>query len=1091
MTLSDVSIRNPVFAWMLMIGLIFFGFICFSRMGLSQMPDVNFPVVNVTITLPNAAPEVIESDVADVVEQAVMGVEGVQDVQTTCTQGQASISIFLDISRNVDVAVQEVQTLIFSVEKQLPTNIYPPVIKKYDPNSSPIIWFAVTADPPISEKDLMLYTRDHIKDKFTSLTGVSAVNLGGFMDREVNVWADNNKLNAKELTALDIISSIQHQHAEVPAGYLETPDVEYSIRMMGEAYTIPDFANLPILTRGGNPNYTLLRLKDIGSIEDGIVTPLTGISRFNGTSAVGLGIVMQNGYNAVKIADAARAKMKQMVQLLPKGYHMAVNFDTTTFIKDNVHELEFTIILAAILTSLVCYVFLGSWSSTFNVLMAIPTSLLGTFIVTYFFGFTLNTFTLMALSLSIGVVVDDAIMVLENIVRHQEKGDDQVEAALVGAREITFAAMATSLAIVAIFLPIAFMTGVIGKFFFQFGITISGAVMISLLEAITLTPMRCAEFVHKADEHTPFNHFVNTQFGRLSDFYKRTLVWCLNFRWLIVLLALGTFFLSLFTIKYIKKDFVPSTDMSVFIVNLKLPVQYSLDHTDRVIRQCEDLIRARGEVNHLYSTVGGLNISVGQGEAAFSPNTAAFFITMKSAGKRPVVPASEKEPASGPWAWAINLYRNLIPQRLSQEEFAGWCRKTIAQTSPDIEVSVQDLSMQGWSAGKGYTAELLVTGPDWDTLDAAVLKIRQAMRSSPKLSDADDNYLNGQPELRVIPDRVKSALQGVNMDDLGNVIAANIGAYQFQGTYFHEGGHDNDIAMRVPSNQRTGPDSVKNIYVRNNRGEVLPTSSVADLKIVPSLQQIPRDMRQRAVFFYANPATGVSQQDCLDEAVRICKSLLPPGYSVALTGSSQSNSNSLGQLLFVMILGIAVAYMVLGSQFNSFIHPIVILLALPFSVTGAFFSLLATGQALSIYSMVGIILLMGLVKKNSIMLVDFTNQRRAGGMNVHEALLDACPIRLRPILMTSFATVAGAIPAALALGPGAELRQPMSIAIIGGIVFSTILTLLVVPCAYSLMSNLENKKRHQIDEEGNLIEPDKKSKKVKKVLRKLRPKLGH
>src|SRR6202453_286780 len=575
--------------------------------------------------------------------------------------------------------------------------MFPPVIKKLNPNASPIIWFAVTADPPLTLRDLNLYTRDHIQDKFTSLDGVSQVFLGGYMNREINVWVDNQKMNNRQLTALDVINTIQHQHAEVPAGYMETPDIQYSIRMMGEAYTVPDFANLPILTRGGNPNYTLTRLKDIASIEDGITTPIVRLSRFNGTPSVGLGVVMQDGYNAVDIANAAKQRAQELKSQLPKGYHIDINFDTTKFIKDNVHELELTIFLAAILTSLVCFVFLGSWSSTLNVFLAIPTSLFGTFIIAYFFGFTLNTFTLMALSLSIGVVVDDAIMVLENIVRHQEKGEDQVTAALNGAREITFAAMATSLAIVAIFLPIAFMTGVIGKFFFQFGITISGAVMISLLEAITLTPMRCAEFVHKADEHTPFNHFVNTQFGRLSDFYKRSLSWSLNFRWLVVLLALGIFALSLFTIKYVKKDFVPSTDMGVFIVNLKLPVQYSLDHTDRVIRQCEEMIRARGEVKHLYSAVGGLNISVGQSESVFSPNTASFFITMKDAGKRPVVSASEKETASGMWAWLTNLYRSVVPQRLSQEEFADWCRKAIAQTSPEIAVSVQDLSMQGWS----------------------------------------------------------------------------------------------------------------------------------------------------------------------------------------------------------------------------------------------------------------------------------------------------------------------------------------------------------------------------------------------------------
>ncbi len=1157
MTLSDVSIRNPVFAWMLMAGLIFFGFICFGRMGLAQMPDVTFPVVNVSITLPNAAPEVVESDVSDVVEQAVLGVEGVQDVQSTCSQGVASISVYLDISRDPDVAVQEVQTMIFSVEKQLPTNIFPPVIKKLNPNASPIIWFAVTADPPNTLRDLNLYTRDHIADKFTSLSGVAQVFLGGYMNREINVWVDNNKLNARQLTALDVINSIEHQHAEVPAGYMETPDVQYSIRSMGEAYTVPDFANLPVLTRGGNPNYKLTRLKDIGTVEDGIVTPIVRLSRFNGSPSVGLGVVMQDGYNAVDIANAAKQRAMEVQKTMPEGYHINVNFDTTKFIKDNVHELELTICLAAVLTALVCFVFLGSWSSTLNVFLAIPTSLFGTFIVTYFFGFTLNTFTLMALSLSIGVVVDDAIMVLENIVRHQEKGEDQVEAALHGAREITFAAMATSIAIVAIFLPIAFMTGVIGKFFFQFGITISGAVMISLLEAITLTPMRCAEFVHKASEDSWFNHFVNRQFKKLSDFYTRILGICLRWktgqileefktgnisplhrlfswfflisrkklvaevqaemkkpiysgapllyfavgaallmglkkwttpldhyvflaalalfalvvlwflwkerhfiyshlffdhRWWVAIVSVIIFVGSLFTIPMVKKEFVPDTDMSVFIINLNLPVQYSMDKTDSIVRPCEALLHTRGEVKNVYAAVGGFG--------GTTPNVGNIFLTMKDPGDRPIVKPSEKDPALGPWAWAINIYRRLVPQRLTQDEFENWIRRNLKKVSPDLRVSIQDLNMRGWSTGKGYAAELLVSGPDWDVLTDCVQKIRAAFRDDPKLTDEYDNFLDGQPEIRVIPDRVKAALESVNMDDLGNVIAATIGGYQFQGTYYHEGGHDNYIAIRVPVDDRKGPSSINSIYVRNNIGEVLPVSAVASLKVVSSLQQITRDMRQRSVIFYANAARGHSQQEALNEAVAVCKSILPEGYTVQLTGTSAANADSLQQLLFVMFLGVAVAYMVLGSQFNSFIHPIIILLALPFSVTGAFFSLLLTGKALSIYSMVGIILLLGLVKKNSIMLVDFTNQRRAAGMGVFDALMAACPIRLRPILMTSCATVAGAVPAALALGPGAELRQPMSIVIIGGIIFSTLLTLVVVPCAYSIMAGFERPKAH-------------------------------
>ena len=1057
MTLSDISIRNPVMAWMFMAALLLFGFICFSRMGLAQMPDVDFPVVNVSITLPNAAPAVVESDVSDVVEQAVLGVEGVQDVQSTCTQGNASISVFLDISRNVDAAVQDVQTLVASVQKQLPTNVYPPVIRRLNPNSSPIIWFAVTVDPPLTTKDMMLYTRDHIEDHFTSLPGVSTVNLGGFMNREVNIWVDNNKLNARQLTVQDLIDTVTHQHAEVPAGSMETPDVQYDIRSMGEAYTVPAFGDLPIITRGGSPNYSASRIKDVATIEDGIVSPVVRLSRFNGITAVGLGVVMQDGYNAVQVADLAKQRMKEVQKLLPPGYHIAVNFDTTTFIKDNVHELELTIGLAALLTGLVCFLFLGSWTSTLNVFLAIPTSLFGTMMIIYFFGFTLNTFTLLALSLSIGVVVDDAIMVLENIVRHQERGEHPVEAALKGAREVTFAAIATSIAIVAIFLPIAFMQGVIGKFFFQFGLTLSGAVLISLLEAITLTPMRCAEFVHRADESDPFNHFVNTQFGRLTKFYTRMLGWSLNHRWLVLFVSLAFFAASLLSFTFIKKEFVPVTDQSVFIVNMRLPIQYSLNRTDAIVRQCEAALHDRGEIKNLYVAVGGFGTS--------ATNAAILFVTMKPPGDRPVVDEELSVGKGKP--------KQKFHGRLTQMQFSQLIRGKLSKISPDLEVSIQDLSQRGMSTGKGYAAEFLITGPDWDVLTQSVQAIRAKFKADAKLADTTDNFTDGQPEIRIIPDRVKSAQMGVGMDDLGNVIGSTIGGYTFQGIYFHEGGHDNPILIRVPENQRRTPDDINHIYVRNNRGEVLPVSAVSSLAVTTSLQQITRDMRQPAVYFYAQPGPGVSQTECLKEATTVARSCLPAtgGYSVQLTGSSQSNSGAFSQLGIVMVLGIVVAYMVLGSQFNSFIQPIVILLALPFSISGAFFALLATGQTISMYSFIGIILLLGLVKKNSIMLVDFTNQRRRlDKMNVHDALMAACPVRFRPILMTSAATIAGAIPAALALGPGAELRQGMSVAIIGGMFFSTILTLLVVPCAYSLMSNLERANPHQFefDEDGNL-----------------------
>ncbi|HJT23275.1 MAG TPA: efflux RND transporter permease subunit, partial [bacterium] len=500
----------------------------------------------------------------------------------------------------------------------------------------------------------------------------------------MNIWTDINKLNARQLTANDIVTTIQKQHAEVPAGFMETPLTQYDIRSMGEAYTVKDFENLPILNRGGAPNYVPTKLKDVATIEDGLAT-ITRISRFNGIPSCGMGIVMQDGYNAVDVGNAVKARIEEVAKEMPKGYHMALNFDTTTFIKDNVHELELTILLAAVLTALVCYFFLGSWSSTFNVFLAIPTSLFGTFIIIYFFGFTLNTFTLLALSLSIGVVVDDAIMVLENIVRHQEKGENMVEAALKGAREVTFAAMATSIAIVAIFLPLVFMQGVIGKFMFQFGVTLSGAVMISLLEAVTLTPMRCSQFVHAADETRGFAGYVAHKFERLSTFYSRMLAWSLNNRWWVILGALAFFTASMFMFKIVKKEQVPSTDQSAFLINYQLPVSYSIFRTDDVIKQCEAALRSRGEIKNLYVAVGGFG-----GNAS---NTAIMFVTMKPQGDRPLADWSEKIPSTGPLSFITNFFnRHFTKPRLTQEEFMAVCRKSLSKISPDLQVFLVDLS---------------------------------------------------------------------------------------------------------------------------------------------------------------------------------------------------------------------------------------------------------------------------------------------------------------------------------------------------------------------------------------------------------------
>ncbi len=1027
MTLSDISIKNPVFAWMLMIGLIVFGWISFQRMGISQLPDVDFPVVTVAVTLEGAAPEVMETQVTDIIEDAVMSIQGVKEVSSVSRQGLATITIEFELNRDIDVALQEVQTKIAQAQKSLPKEIDPPIVVKTNPEDQPIMWVALSAkDRPL--RDVMTYTFDYLKNQFTTVPGVGEVILGGYIDPNLRVWLNADEMNKEEITVSDAMAGIQLQHQETPAGYIDTGSKEMNVRVMGEANTVSEFRNIVIPQRGGRPVWKKIAISDIGTVEDGL-NDIRRISRHMGVPAVGLGIKKQRGSNAVAVARAVKAKLLELQGNLPSGMTLKPVFDATEFIEDSTRELNFTLILSALLTSLVCWLFLGSWSSTLNVLLAIPTSIIGSFIILYFMGFTLNTFTLLGLSLAIGIVVDDAIMVLENIVRYREMGHSRIHAALVGAREITFAAMAASIAILAIFLPVVFMKGIIGKFFYQFGVTMSAAVLLSLLEALTLAPMRCSQYLQVGS-----TSFIAKNMDRFMDFlghlYRRTLAVVLNHRWKVIAVSLLLFTVSLGLTKALKKEFVPPQDEGRFLVRIQTPIGSSMEFTDNVVKQAEAFLAGRPDVQQYYVAIGGFQ----GGEV----NAAQLFITLQPFKKRPAVP-----PAT---------------HRLTQQEIMGVIRSAFNKIPGVERAVVQDLSLSGFTAQRGFPVEFTVRGPDWDKLADYSHKIMEKMKASGLMEDVDTDYQLGMPEVRVFPDRTQAAAHGVNVSAIADTINAMIGGIRV-GKYT-QNGKRYDIRVRLTDQDRKRPDDINKIWVRNMQGEVVRLGDVVTLSEKPTLLSISRRNRERAIGVFANVATGKSQSDALAEVEKIAKETLPEGYRVVLSGSAQTFRESFQTLLFALIMGIFVAYMVLGSQFNSFVHPFTVLLALPFSVTGAFMALVIGHRSLNIYSMIGLILLMGIVKKNSILLVDFTNERRKKGMELTPALLEACPIRLRPILMTSFSTIAGAIPAALGLGPGAETRIPMALVVIGGVFVSTFLTLYVVPCAYSLLARFESR-RHE------------------------------
>ncbi|MEK7283476.1 MAG: efflux RND transporter permease subunit, partial [Acidobacteriota bacterium] len=982
----------------------------------SQNPDVDFPVINVQVTLEGASPEVMESDVIEPLEDAVTTIEGVKSISSTSKQGRASVTVEFDLKRNIDLALQDVQTRVAQAARILPREVDPPTISKTNPEDQPIMWLNLSGsrDP----RALADYVRNVLKDQFQTLPGVGEVMLGGYQERNIRVWADARKMEAYGLTSQDLVSAIQRQHVEVPAGRIETADREMNVRAEGEAIDVRQFADIVVAMRSGAP----IRISDVAVVQDGL-EDRRRVARVMGRPALGFGIKKQRGSNAVEVAHAVKAKMLEITPTLPEGLALGVSFDGTTFIEDAIHEIEIALILAAILTGIVCWLFLGSWSSTVNVLLAIPTSIVGTFICIYFFGFTLNTFTLLGLSLSVGIVVDDAIMVLENIYRHRERGEDRLLAATLGARQITFAATAATAAIVAIFLPVAFMKGIIGRFFFEFGVTISVAVLLSLLEALTLTPMRCSQFLEVGARAGRFGAVLDRFFARLAGGYRRWLEPSLRHRWVVLGAATAIFAVSLGILSFMNREFVPTQDQSRIFMRLQTPVGSSVDYTDRMLRRVEEFLMSRPELERYMGAVGGF----GGGDV----NTAVAFVTLKPPRQRPV------DPKAG--------------HRLSAQELMAIARREL-NSIPGLKAIMQDPSQQGFTAQRGFPVELSLRGPDWDRLAEHSAALMDRMRATGLVTDVDTDYQVGMPEVHVIPDRQKAADLGISMDTIGSTVNTMIGGARV--ARFKDKGRRYDIRVRLLAEQRSRPDDITRLLVRTSSGGLVHLGDIVQIVEKPNLQVISHQDRQRAIGIFANVAQGASQADVLARLRGIGREILPEGYQLVFSGSAQVFQESFQSLIFALVLGLVVAYMVLASQFNSFIHPFTVLLALPFSITGALITLWIGGQSLNIYSMIGIILLMGIAKKNSIILVDFTNQLREDGRPRQEALLEACPIRLRPILMTSVSTIAGAVPSALALGPGAETRIPMALAVLGGITVSTFMTLFVVPSAYSLLDDL-------------------------------------
>ncbi|SMF16688.1 efflux RND transporter permease subunit [Pseudobacteriovorax antillogorgiicola] len=1023
MTLSSISIKRPVFAWVLMFGLIFFGTLSFFQMGINENPDVDYPTVRISYAYEGATPAVVEKDIIETVESYLVSIQGIRNISSTAQRGVANIDIEFELSRDIDFALQEVQTVLGRAQRGLPDNLESPVVTKSNAADEPILYASLFSES-LSQRDLMILFRDRVRDRLSTVEGVAEIRAFGYHEPILRIDLDAEKLRKYQLTAQDIIDSILREHSELPAGKFEFKEDEFLIRIMGEANQVDEFRNMIISRRGGQPNFARLHLKDVADVYEGIEN-LRRLSRINGKNAMGMAIQRQSGVNAVDLSDKVMARIAEINQELQPEAGMMVNFDRTQFVRESVDELVYTLILSAVLTSLVCWIFLGSWSATSNILFAIPTSIIGTFTIIHFLGFTLNTFSLLGLALAIGVVVDDAIIMLENISRYMQMGYDRVQAAFKGSREITFAVIATSLALIAIFIPITFMDGIEGRFFWEFAVTISVAVALSSLEALTLAPMRCSQFLRVGGKRMLLGRMFESFLDSLTALYEKTLKTALRFRWLVLVGSIAIVSGAFLSVRSLPTEFAPAQDRSVIFTIFLAPDGRSMEYTSEKVAQFEKIALAHPDVDRTFVAIGGF----GQGGQG---NRGNGVIILKPSKDR----------------------------KKSISEVSDELRKSAEQEIKGMNVILRDRFGSALGGRRGSPIEFTINGPNPATQKELYFKMQDEMEASGLMVGIRSNDVRELPEVRIVPNREKALERGVEISEISRIVNATLGGTTV--AQYTEGSRRFDIFLQLKESDRQGIEDLKPLLVRNNRGELIPLSSVVDVKNVNGPESIFREDRVRGIRVDSSLAKGATQGNAIKEVRAIAEKILPEDYYIRF---SDTPDDKLFSIAIIMGLGLIIAYMVLASQFNSFTDPFIVYLAVPFGLIGSIAALFLGGQTLNIYSVIGMLLTMGIVMKNSILLVEFTNQLRDEGADLEEALVKACPIRLRPILMTTTATLAAALPAAMAFGPGNETRIPMALTVIGGTSLSTVFTLFVVPCVFRLI----NPKRRKPFEE----EPDR------------------